>query len=687
MYSIDIDIGGTFTDGYLTRGEEVRTVKVPTTPHDLTACFVECVREGATAFGLEERELLRRASVIRLSTTIGTNTIVQRRGPRLGVIVSRGAEASLYSRQGTSPIAPDLLDPAMVRGLEAGQVEMDEVLGAVRSLLDGGARLIVISLRGAGGDPTAERGIRALIRDRYPEHYLKNVPIQIGSDVAEIPEDDLRTNTAILNGYLHRDMARTLYKAEDWLRAHGFGRPLRVVHASGGVARVAKTKAIHTYSSGPTAALVGARFIANCYGLPAAVGADMGGTTLDIGLVGREGLPFNLTPTVAGIHIGVPMIETLSVGAGGGSIASPRPGGSLQVGPASAGAIPGPACYGKGGADATVTDADVLLGYVDPGFFLGGRFRLFPEQAEAALRDRVAGPLGVGVETAALRVVETVDRHVGETIASLVRDRGWNPREVVLFAYGGAGPAHAAGFAAAAGMGTVMMFPFSAVFSAFGMSRMDVNHVYTRSRPLVLFDPHTGAYLEDLEAFNGVVREMVAQAITDMRGEGFGRPEEITYALDLVMRGEGAPGKVIISSPRLTLKGPADARALCERFRKQADYPEGRGRELLERFILRATAATPHPPLPSYPMTGSDPSAARKASRGVLWSLKEGFRETAVYALDRLVPGNRVEGPAIVEAEDTVCPVPAGAVFTLDQHRTGVLHLEGGREARARANS
>lgn len=677
MFSIDVDIGGTFTDGYLTLGEEIRTVKVPTTPHDLTACFVDCIREGAAAFGVEERELLRRASVIRLSTTIGTNTLVQRRGPRLGAIVSRGAEASLYSPPGTSPIPPALLDPAMVRGLEAG--EAYEVLGAVRSLLDGGARLIVISLRGAGGDPTAERGVRALIRDRYPEHYLKNVPIQIGSDVAEIPEDDLRTNTALLNGYLHRDMARTLYKAEDWVRAHGFGRPLRVVHASGGVTRVAKTQAIHTYSSGPTAALVGARFIASRYGLPAAVGADMGGTTLDIGLVGRESLPFTLTPSVAGVRIGVPMIETLSIGAGGGSIASVRPDGSLQVGPASAGAVPGPACYGKGGAEATVTDADVLLGYVDPGFFLGGRFRLFPEQGESALRDRVATPLGLGVEEAALRLVETADRHVGETIASLVRDRGWNPREVVLFAYGGAGPAHAAGFAAAAGMGTVMVFPFSAVFSAFGMSRMDVNHVYSRSRPLVLFDPRTGAYLDDLEVFNGVVREMVTRAITDMRGEGFGRPEEITYALDLVMRGEGAPGKEMVSSPRLALEGPADARALCERFRKQADWPEGRGRELLETFILRATAATPHPPLPVHPMAGADPSAACKAPRRVCWSLDEGFRDTAVYDLDRLLPGNRVDGPAVIEAKDTVCLVPAGAAFTLDQYRAGALVLERGR--------
>ena len=676
QYTVDVDIGGTFTDGYLTRGEEVRTVKVPTTPHDLTACFMDCLREGAAAFGLGERDLLRGASLIRLSTTIGTNTIVQRKGPRLGAIVSRGAEHTLYRADGTRAFPPDILDPTMVRGLEG--VAADAVPEAVRGLLDGGARLVVISLRGAGEDPASERTVRTLIRDRYPEHYLKNVPVQIASEVAEIPEDDLRTNTALLNGYLHREMARTLYKTEDWLRAGGFGRPLRIVHASGGVTRVAKTKAIHTYSSGPTAALVGARFVASLYGFPAAVGADMGGTTLDVGLVGREGLSFNVAPNVAGIPIGVPMIETISIGVGGGSIASVRPDGSLRVGPTSAGAVPGPACYGKGGTEATVTDADVLLGVVDPTYFLGGRFRLFPDRALAVVRERVAGTLRLPPEEAALRIREAADRQVGETIASLVRERGWTPREVVLFAYGGAGPAHAAGFAAAAGIGTVMMFPFSAVFSAFGMSRMDVNHVYTRTRPLVLFDPRAGSYLADVGDFNEVVRDLMARAVTDMRGEGVG-PEEIAYSLDLMMRGEGAARKVMVPGPRLTLEDAGDVRAVCERFRKQADWPEGRGRELVETFILRATAVTAHPPLPIFPLAGPDPSAARKRPRPVLWSAAAGPRETAVYDLDRLVPGNRVEGPAAVEAKDTVCPVPAGAAFSMDRHRTGVLTLEGGR--------
>jgi len=676
-YTIDIDIGGTFTDGYLTRGDEVRTVKVFTTPHDLTAGFVDCLREGAAAFGVDERTLLRDTSVIRLSTTIGTNTFVQRRGPRLGAIVSGGAEGSLYRADGRRIVPSDLLDPAMVRGLAAATA--DEVLDAVRELLNGGARLIVIGLRGAGEDPTAERVVRSLIRDRYPEHYLKNVPVQIASEVAEIPEDDLRLNTALLNGYLHREMARTLYKSEDWLRAGGFGRPLRIVHASGGVTRVAKTKAIHTYSSGPTAALVGARFVASLYGFSAAVGADMGGTTLDIGLVGREGLPFNVTPSVAGIPIGVPMIETVSIGMGGGSIASAGVDGSLCVGPASAGAVPGPACYGKGGAHATVTDADVILGIVDSAYFLGGLFRLFPDRAGEVLQQQVAEPLRISCEEAALRVRQGADRQVGETIASLVRERGWSPREVVLFAYGGAGPAHAAGIAVAAGIGTVMMFPFSAVFSAFGMSHMDVNHVYTRTRPLVLFDPRAVAYFSDLEAFNAVVRGMVERALTDMRGEGFGRAEDITFRLDLLMRGEGAARKVMVSSPGLMLQNAGQIRAICERFRKQADWVEGRGRELLETFILRATAATPHPSLPTYSTAGADASAARKGPRPVLWPAGEGFRETAVYDWDRLQPGNRVDGPAIIEAKDTVCPVPVGATFTLDRYRSGILTLDASR--------
>jgi len=193
----------------------------------------------------------------------------------------------------------------------------------------------------------------------------------------------------------------------------------------------------------------------------------------------------------------------------------------------------------------------------------------------------------------------------------------------------------------------------------------------------MLFDQRTGEYCSDVEVINTVVRGMVERALMDMRGEGVGRSEEITFSLDLLLRGEGATLKTMVRSPGLALRNDRDVREICDRFREKSGWAEDRGCEFLETLILRATAATSHPPLPTYPIGTTDPSAARKTPRSVLWSATAGFQETPVYDLTRLTPGNRVEGPAIIEATDTVCPVPLGATFTLDQYRSGILALDG----------
>jgi N-methylhydantoinase A/acetophenone carboxylase len=322
-----------------------------------------------------------------------------------------------------------------------------------------------------------------------------------------------------------------------------------------------------------------------------------------------------------------------------------------------------------------VTDADLSAGLIDPNYFLGGRFRLSPASAHDALARNVATPLAISADEAALLVRQQADQQVGRAIESLVRGRGWKPEELVLLAYGGAGPLHAVGMAAAAGIGTVMVFPFGSVFSAFGMSHMDVNHVYTRTRPFVLFNPHAGTYGSDLESFNSTVHEMVERALIDMRGEGIHGTDDITFELDVLVREEGGASKAMVRSPRLTLKSTADVQAICERFRAQVPSHNDRARTILETFILKATAATGDKSLPEYSENTTVSSSARKSGRPVLWSKAVGFRETVVYDLARLQPGNRIDGPAIVEAEDTVCPVPAGATFSLDRHRTGVVTL------------
>ncbi|QIN79984.1 hypothetical protein GBA65_17290 [Rubrobacter marinus] len=285
MYTIDIDIGGTFTDGFFTDGQEARTVKVLTTPHDITECFVNCVEEGSRAFGMGPRQLLRRTSVARLSTTVGTNMLVQHNGPKVGLLVTRGNEETLYG-SGRAPILGEYVAEDMVVGVDeevdgdgrlVREVDKQEVLEGIRRLVGAGARMIAVSLRNAWRNPHNERRAREYVRERYPVHYLRSVPMQLGTEVSHVSSDDLRTNSVAINSYIHSEMARALYRAEDRLREAGYERPLLIVHASGGNARVAKTVALHTLSSGPAVAARGAAKMASILGLDRVVTADMGG--------------------------------------------------------------------------------------------------------------------------------------------------------------------------------------------------------------------------------------------------------------------------------------------------------------------------------------------------------------------------------------------------------------------------
>lgn len=488
MYTADFDIGGTFTDGFFTRGREIRTGKVLTTYHDLTECFINCLREGAEGFGVPLTDFVRHCSVVRLSTTLGTNTLLQRRGPLVGLLVAKGHESDLYGT-GEAALFSLCLRPDMVVGI-AGEPEAEEVLTAVRHLVDEGARVVAVSLPTAD----AERTVRELVRERYPAHYMRSMPMQLAHEVAATTDAHARTNTVVVNGYLHGELARGLFRSEDLARANGMLRPLLVVHANGGCARVAKTVAVDTLSSGPAVAVSGAAAMARRLGLTHVVTADMGGTSLDVAVFDGHEPPTRATPMIAGVPLAVPMIRTESIGAGGGSIARVV-GGALAVGPESAGSAPGPACYDKGGMEPTVTDANLLLGLLDPDRFLGGRMRLSPKRAEDAIKRRLVRTLGGD----ALAMAVDIRRCINAAMAAAIRAQLQQPERYTMFAFGGGGPLHACGIAELAGVSRVMGFPFGSVFSAFGSSTVDVCHRYCG---------------ENEEALR-------RQALLDMRGEGF----------------------------------------------------------------------------------------------------------------------------------------------------------------------
>lgn len=649
MLTVGIDTGGTFTDVFLSADEQrVATVKVPTTPHDLTVCFADAIRAAAEALELPLQAFLRRASVIRFSSTIGTNTVLTRSGPRLGLLVTSGAQDALYGAAAGGAIH-QFVPAEAIAGIDEqtdpdGEVrrepQAEQVTRAVRGLLELGARLLVVSLRGAAANPANEQAVRRIIDESYPRHYLGALPVLLSTQIAATLDDAGRTASAVVNAYMHQTLATSLYRAEDDLRRSGFRHPLLIVNTDGGVTRVAKTRALATYQSGPTAGIYASALLCRELGLEDAVTADVGGTSTDIGVLAGGRPVMRDSVDAGGLRVLQPSVELLSFGIGGGSIARVHDG-RLQVGPESAGAAPGPACFALGGREPTPTDAWLALGYLAPDYYLGGRKQLDKELARRALKT-IAEPLELSVEEAALAICDAAQRTAAQGIEELLGRPG--VRELVderercdlaLIAYGGGGGLLLPGAARRLGLRATVISRYSPVFSAFGVSTFDVRHRYEASASV------------DGLGHGQVVADLADAAQRDMRGEGFA-PSQVEL-------------RVTVSDhhgSRLA-DAPADA---ADELELPRDQPL--------RFELQATCAVPKPALPRERATASAP--APRARREV-W-LAGRWREVPVYERDGLSAGAELRGPALIEASDTTYLVPEGSWCRL--HPSGSAIIE-----------
>ncbi len=667
-YTIDIDTGGTFTDCFVHGNGRVRTVKVPTTPHDLTVCFLASIKAGAQSLGLSSEDLLYDTEIIRFSSTIGTNTIIQRNGANVGLLVTSGAEALAPTVDAAG--RPPLVASGMVLGLDeaidaAGHVSRTPspaaVLEAAQTLIDRGARCLVVALDNAHCEASNERLVRDAIKREYPRDYLGSVPVFLSSDLTTRAGYGMRINTAVLNAYIHGKHARLLYKAGEDLRRLGYRRTLFIGHNTGTVARVAKTRAINTYNSGPAAGLLGAREIGRLYGEEHVIATDMGGTSFDIGWVSGGQPSFTPEPDIEGFRCNLPMMAIRALGAGGGSIARVERG-TLRVGPESAGAVPGPACFGLGGLEPTLTDANVVLGILDPAYFLGGSMALDATRAHASIEQHVAVPLGLGVPVAAARICEAVERAVGREVAA-VRSRLPPAADVLMIAYGGAGPMHACAIADYAGLRRIIMTPFAAVSSAFGSSLLDAGHLYYRRMDVPFRGDVAAKRLET------AVADMRRDAARDMRGEGFDAAE-VRLELQLYVR-RGSGEEIVIP-----LTGMPEAAAGLAHAAELACARLGAGDHdglMLTSAGLLASAAVPHFRVEPTPRTGTAVATARKGARMVHLEPGRSVREVAVYARERLEHGHKLTGPAIVESDQTTLFVPGSWRLEIDRFNNAVL--------------
>jgi len=415
--------------------------------------------------------------------------------------------------------------------------------------------------------------------------------------------------------------------------------------------------------------------------MPNVVFCDTGGTSFDIGLITDGSIThYDLYPTIDRWRTQLTAIKITSIGAGGGSISwlNPLLDNRLEVGPASAGSMPGPACYDLGGEHATVTDADVVLGYINPDYFLGGKFLLNKEKAVKALKELGAKSGWNEVETA-MMIKKVVDARMGQEIFKEVALKGYEPSEFTVFAGGGAGPGHCCGVASAGEMKKIIIPPMSSVAGAYGASTLDIVHTYEKSKNTRLFDYTKGIYFSDFDLFNSIVEELKELAIKDIILEGF-KEEEASLRLELEMRYGMQWRYTPVESPLLFVHNTEDVKRVCDRFTDEfsrmygaeAAYPQG-GIEV-ETYRLFVYLKLPHFLSAEHKVVGeSTPKEALKGQRDVFWEDCMDFKRTDIYQWDMLLAGNVIDGPAVIEADNTTVVIEPGWTFTMTQELYGVV--------------
>lgn len=665
---MDIDVGGTLTDALFTEHEKSFCVKVDTTPHDLTVCLFDCLSQGAGKLGFPgSTELLEHVELIRWSTTITSNVLAESRGPRVGLLVTKGHENNLYATNSHTSVLDRLVAAHDVIGVNHSSDDTD-IMNAARKLLESGVRRICVSLQGAHQDPRREIAIKRIIDQQYPDHFLGSVPVLAGSDISKSSDDATRTYSALINTYTHGALAATLFKAEDELReTSGFTGTFLVSHINGGVAGVAKTKAIDTIESGPILGIHASAYLAKAYGLDNVVAMDIGGTTAKISIL-RNGEPVYRKPSdFFGIPVAISLPDLRSIALGGGSVVKPIAGShppAVQLGPESMGSYPGPACYGLGGDQPTLTDAFVTAGLINPDYFLGGTKTIDSDLARKAIADCVAAPLHVSTEEACRIIIARAFESVAAMIATASKELRQDLSNSVLFAYGGNGSLFACGVAEIAGLDRVQLFSLGPVFSAFGSSVSDILHVYESSLAGVPISA------EGVARIRQIVEDLKAEGVKDLLGEGI-KPDSIKYAVEIEATEKGGASFAFACNEQ-SLRDENALKAALVSAATQAETNRSTESELaLDLLRVSVKKTMPKPKLIERPIQNADSTHAWKGTRQVLWGSKTG--EAKIYDWDQLQPGNQVEGAAILEDANTTYFVPENWTLQMDKFNNAAL--------------
>jgi len=675
-YLVGIDIGGTFTDcAIVDRAGKLLTTKVPSTPQDFSRGMMDALGAGAQALGLSLDRFCRDIDFLSHGTTVGTNTIIQKRGAKVGLLTTRGHEDAIHIMRGSrgyggrdirkvvhfpetskpQPIVPKRL----IRGISErvdcfGEIVVelneDEAETAISELVAEGVQAIAVCFLWSFRNSKHELRIKQMVRELAPSVF-----VTCSVDIAPKWGEYERVTATALNAYLGPVMTGYLKRLDSTLQGLGYGHGLQIAQCGGGTVPVMRAgeAPLLTLDSGPVAGVTASLFLGAAMGEKNIITTDMGGTSFDVSII-YDGKPaYSFVSNTDQYEYFLPKVDLQAIGAGGGSLvranADTR---TLSVGPDSAGAFPGPVCYSRGGKIPTVTDAQLVLGYLDPDNFAGGRMKL-DRQAALDSISAVGKSIGLSPLETAAGVCRIVELNMADVIRKVTVEKGFDPRDFVLFAFGGAGPAHAGVFAAELGVKKIIVPQRKAAstWCAFGAAAADVLHIFEHTE--IMQTP------VDAGRVNKIISSLEQKARELMAEEGIaGSRQRFEFSLDVRHRGQINEVEILLPWDRLPSQYEAALRKL---FVARYEKLYGRGSALagaqLELVVcrLRARALTPRPTLRrSKSASKIVPKAAIRKPRTIQWA---SAKKTPVYDGDKLAIGNEIRGPAIVETSDTTVVV------------------------------
>jgi N-methylhydantoinase A len=686
---VGVDIGGTFTDCVaLDRAGRITATKASSTPRDFAEGMLAAMRVAAERLGVSFEQFCGDIAVLTHGTTVGTNALIQRKGAKVGLITTRGHEDAIHIMRGSRGVSsrdiakvvhfPSSQKPVptvpkrLIEGVSErvdcfGEVVVplneSEAEAAIRRLVAQGVDAIAVCFLWSFKNPAHERRLKDMIRELAPRVF-----VSCSVDIAPKWGEYERTTATALNAYIGPVMAKYLGNLDKQLKASGYRQPLQITQCGGGSISVdhAMESPLLTLDSGPVSGVTGSLYLGELMGVPNIITTDMGGTSFDVGII-HDGQPeYSFVSNVVQYEYFLPKVDIQAIGSGGGSLARvDAVSKTLAVGPESAGADPGPVCYGKGGTTATVTDADVVLGYINPDNFLGGRIILDKKKSVEAVQ-RVADGLGLTLFQAAAGIAQIAEFKMADIIRKMTVEKGFDPRDFVLFAFGGAGPAHAGVFARELGVQRIVIpqKEIASTWCAFGAASADILHLYEQVD--IQANPFEAARV------NATLQALEVKANEQMDKDGIDKARR-RFAHSLDMRHRGQINEVEVTLPEKRVKDALFG-SLRARFTARYEQLYGRGSAYADALLeivtlrLRATAATPRPKLSAArKLSARIDASARRGKRSVYWADWKKAAPTPIYDGAHLVPGNAVKGPAVIETTDTTVVVHPGRTLRVDK--------------------